>query len=263
MEKERTRIRFSGSTLKIIAIVSMLIDHVGAGIIGRYLSKMGLENLVIGSGTYEQMVEWLTEYGTPFLAYFYARILGRIAFPIFCFLLVEGYFKTKNVNKYLCRLGLFALLSEIPFDLFAYGTAFYFGYQNVFFTLFIGLAVLIALDYALNMNGKKTTRYLIGFVAVVVGCLAALVLQTDYNAYGIICIVVLYLFHNNKRNQTIAGCAVFALEVTAPLAFFAIWRYNGERGLKMKYFFYAFYPVHLLIIYLICVVTGLAGYSAM
>ena len=95
--------------LKMIAITTMLIDHVGAVLLPQY----------------------------PIL-----RIIGRIAFPIFCFLLVEGFMHTHDVIRYMTRIGLFALISEIPFDLLFYGRILDGTHQNVFFTLFIGLVML-------------------------------------------------------------------------------------------------------------------------
>ena len=110
----------SGSTLKLIAIITMLIDHIGAAVIARLL--------IAGQGS-----EML------YKIYYAMRAVGRVAFPIFCFLLVEGFFYTGSRKKYALRLFGFALLSEIPFDLAFSGKILEFGYQNVFFTLLIGL----------------------------------------------------------------------------------------------------------------------------
>ena len=103
----------SGSTLKLIAIITMLIDHIGAAVIARLL--------IAGQGS-----EML------YKIYYAMRAVGRVAFPIFCFLLVEGFFYTGSRKKYALRLFGFALLSEIPFDLAFSGKILEFGYQNVF-----------------------------------------------------------------------------------------------------------------------------------
>ena len=118
---------FSGSTLKLIAIITMLIDHIGAAVIARLL--------IAGQGS-----ELL------YKIYYAMRAVGRVAFPIFCFLLVEGFFYTGSRKKYALRLFGFALLSEIPFDLAFSGKILEFGYQNVFFTLLIGLLTIMLFD---------------------------------------------------------------------------------------------------------------------
>lgn len=117
----------SGSTLKLIAIITMLIDHIGAAVIARLL--------IAGQGS-----EML------YKIYYAMRAVGRVAFPIFCFLLVEGFFYTGSRKKYALRLFGFALLSEIPFDLAFSGKILEFGYQNVFFTLLIGLLTIMLFD---------------------------------------------------------------------------------------------------------------------
>lgn len=207
----------SGGTLKIIAIVSMLTDHTAAV---------------------------LLEYGTA--PYTVMRMIGRLAFPIFCFLLVEGFLHTRNVKKYALRLGLFAAISEVPFDLAFTNQPFETGHQNVFFTLLIGLLVLIAWTH---FNENQPLRIL----SVVAGCLGAGLLRTDYVFMGVLMIVFFYLYRkqpliragsveflNLLMDQWIAGAALL------PITF-----YNGKRGISLKYLFYLFYPVHLIILYLI------------
>lgn len=131
-----------GSTLKLIAIITMLIDHTAAVILERWLTAERLGGL----HTNEQF--W---YNT----YLIMRFTGRLAFPLFCFLLVEGFQHTRNVGKYAVRLAVFALISEIPFDLALHGTAFYFHYQNVFFTLLIALLVLFGFRMVKEKAGDR------------------------------------------------------------------------------------------------------------
>ncbi len=215
----------SGSTLKVIAIVTMLIDHIGAGI---------LEQLPYFSDT-DTTLYWTDRI---------LRSIGRISFPIFCFLLVEGFLHTSNVKKYAFRLFLFALISEIPFDLAFQREIFYPAYQNVFFTLLIGLITLIAMKH---FEYNKILK----IIPMFVGILVAQILSTDYAGFGVVFIVLLYVFHDNiKIRNLVCSIAIF-WELTAPIAFIPITLYNGERGFKMKYFFYVFYPAHLLLLYAI------------
>ena len=139
MEKKKG---ISGSTLKMIAIVTMLIDHIGAAVLARLLMVNGLGEL--NQTNTDAIMQWLSANGALYWTYTIMRMIGRVAFPIFCFLLVEGFLHTHDVKKYAMRLGLFALLSEIPFDLAFSSKILEFNYQNVFFTLFIGLLTMIA-----------------------------------------------------------------------------------------------------------------------
>lgn len=225
----------SGSTLKIIAVVSMLIDHIAAVLLVQELRYHYTEQL------YQ-------------IFYVMRHIIGRLAFPIYCFLLVEGFDRTKSKMHYAKRLFLFALLSEIPFDLAFSGNMVDAAHQNVFFTLLIGLLMMWVMAEIEKRNislGLKWAGYL---VAIVLSAAVAEIFSVDYGAKGIAAIALLYLFRKNKVEQMIAGCIAFLWEITAPLAFLFTVFYNGKRGLKMKYVFYVFYPLHLLILYLLSIV---------
>lgn len=233
-----------GSSLKWIAIAAMLLDHIGAVI----LEKMLI--LRTGGNYYSE--------DPLFLPYSVLRMIGRISFPIFCFLLVEGFLHTRNAARYAMRLGVFALLSEVPFDLALYGRPVYPEYQNVFFTLLLGLMVLIgfrAVEEKTDAPWK--VKRILEMLVFLAGAGFAELLHTDYAAFGILCIAVLYLFRRDRRYQLLAGCLVFLWEVTAPFAFLPIAFYNGKRGVGRKYFFYAFYPLHLLMLYFFTVFFGL------
>lgn len=254
MEQKEKR-GISGSTLKLIAIITMLIDHVGAVIVWRMILRraeaQGMVGMIIGDELYS--------------FYRILRNIGRIAFPIYCFLLVEGFQRTRSRKRYALRLGIFALISELPFNLALSSEVIHTAHQNVFFTLLIGLLTMIAADAISNSGSRKVpvfVRYLAEIAVFAAGAFMAEAMCTDYGAKGIFCIMVLYLFRRNKLAQTLSGAVAFSWETTAPLAFIPIWFYNGRRGLKLKYVFYLFYPLHLLILYLICLALGLAGYSA-
>ena len=172
------------------------------------------------------------------------RQIGRLAFPIFCFLIVEGYYHTHDVRKYMGRLFVFALISEIPFDLALKPGWFYPLKQNVYFTLLIGLWTIWTMD-------QFRFRRMLRLVIALCGMTFARGLMTDYSFRGVFLIVVLYLFHEERLVQCFAGAAAIAWETYAPPSFILCYLYNGKRGLRLKYFFYLFYPVHLMILGLI------------
>lgn len=213
-----------GSTLKWIAIVSMLIDHIGAVLIGKNLNSYTLE------------------FSGMMGIYNICRIIGRISFPIFCFLLVEGFCHTSNVRKYMKRLLLFAILSEIPFDLAFYGRIAALGGQNVFFTLFLGLLALAV------MQQMKYRRDMI-WIPIVLSGLAAWFLRTDYDYFGVLLIIVFYLFRENSFRRNLVAGVLCLWQPASLLALIPIQCYNGRRGGKLKYLFYIFYPGHLLILW--------------
>ena len=235
---ELKRVGLSGSTLKIIALVTMFIDHIGAVIVQRTMWMPGFDHDFWNS------------------LYWSLRNIGRIAFPIFCFLLVEGFIHTSSVKKYLGRMILFAFLSEIPFNLGISGKIINFDFQNVYWELVMGIAAMICLD----VIEKKKLNYLIQVIlrlsVIAVFALGAEALNLDYGMYGIISIVALYVFRQNKVPQLIVGAISFCWERIAPLAFLPIAFYNGKRGRNIKLVFYIFYPAHLLILYIIARVMG-------
>lgn len=242
----------SGSMLKIFAIVTMLIDHIAATVLVR----------VLQAGFDPEL----------YMVYNAMRQIGRIAFPIYCFMLVEGLKYTHNKWRYAARLGIFALISEIPFDLAFSSEVLEFGYQNVFFTLTIGLLTLIVIEEIgkRQCDEDKGGQWTAAGVALAVlasaaGMGLAALLRTDYGWRGVACILVLYFFRSRKGLALVMGYVAFVLflgEIAALPAFLALALYRGRRGWSCKYFFYGFYPLHLLLLYLTCVLMGVAGYSA-
>lgn len=242
--------RFPGSTLKIIACITMLLDHIGASLLETVLFDQ-LAAAGVTTWNYETLVTACPNIGIPYVI---LRCIGRIAFPIFCFLLVEGFLHTKNVGKYAFRLLLFAFISEVPFDLAFQKQAFYWEYQNVYFTLFLGLMVILLLH---SIETKFPTqwfpRMILSLLAISLGTSFAELLHTDYGLTGVLVITAMYLFRNHHISEMVSGClilsAMSSLEIVSIVNIPLISRYNGERGLNLKYFFYAFYPVHLLLLY--------------
>ena len=253
---QKKKFEMPGSTLKIIAIITMLIDHVGAGLLGRILNSEGIVDAL------EKGQQLSAADMRLFSLYSFMRMVGRVAFPIFCFLLIEGFEKTRNRKKYAMRLGIFALISEIPFDMCFNGKVLELGYQNVFFTLFFGMITMIVCRMIEEELEAGWKRSIVCIVATVSGMILATLCKTDYSWIGVLCIMMLYFTRNNKVRQTIAGCLCFLWELTAPIAFIPIHFYNGKRGLSLKYVFYLFYPLHLLVIYGICMALGIADAPA-
>ena len=231
---------FSGTALKTIACITMLVDHIGASCIEAGLLLPELERGEVSGGAWDQL--------SLFQLDRVLRFTGRLAFPLFCFLLVEGFVHTHNVKGYLGRLVLFGLLSEVPFDLAFFRTPFDPSAQNVYWTLALGVLAMAGLKRFEKENGLPGWQGLVWAG----GCAAlALAANTDYNASGVIIICALYLTRTNRKRQCLVGALLFLFELTAPLAFVLVWFYNGQRGAcspLQKKAFYWFYPVHLSVL---------------
>lgn len=236
----------SSFVIKLIAIITMLCDHTSDAIIGQFS---------------------------------FLNVIGRIAFPLFCFQIVVGYRHTKNVNKYLLRLFLFGLISQIPFSLFCYSYLGRIDLLNVYFTLALGLLAIYMLD-----KFPKKYKTLAIFLSLVLMIIAEFA-KTDYGWFGVCLIICIYLFYNDKslfkvknkksensityfNNNILFVIVYLALLVIKfsdyivlgaynialiliigtfiPVIFMLL--YNGKKGPSLKYLFYAFYPIHLLIL---------------
>ena len=226
----------SGSAVKWIALCTMLIDHVGAVVLQRMMNAQGYAEMMDGQDV-AAMAVWTGEHRILFYSYLIMRLIGRIAFPVFCFLLVEGFLKTRNARNYMLRLAAFALISEVPFDLAVSGTVVDFSHQNVYFTLLIGLLFLYICDEL--MKKQKKGVWLV--VAMFGTMLLAEVCHTDYGSVGVLVIALFYIFRLERTKAGVFACAVLALasmdEAVSFLALIPIKLYNGERGRQMNYFF--------------------------
>lgn len=249
----------SGSSLKLIALASMLVDHTGAVVVLRMIRNRG----GTASMTLEDYQAFMVDYSWMVSLYDVMRLVGRLAFPLFCFLLVEGFLHTGHLKKYLRNLGLFALISEPCFDFALNGRLLEFSSQNVFFTLFLGLLTLCGIrQVEQKLPGiRNTAAWLLKLLVTAAGCLAAYMLKTDYAAYGVLCICLMYLFRSHKTKAFTLGCVPLLLlsssQIFSLLDLPLIHAYNGKRGLSLKYVFYAFYPLHLLALGLIARIPGL------
>ena len=246
----------SGSTLKLIAIISMFIDHLGAAVVARILVAANRN----GVFSLSPLCRSIYLNCDLYVVYQVMRDIGRIAFPIFCFLLIEGFLHTHDVRKYALRLLAFCAISEIPFVLAFQNTFLEFHSQNVFFTLLIGLlTMMVCREIERHVAMAPLFRGLLYVLALAAGMGIAELLHTDYSYRGVFCIMMLYFARTSKPWQILVGAISFAWEIPAPAAFLPIALYNGKRGWNIKYFFYLFYPVHLLLLYLLACAVGLGG----
>ena len=232
----------NSNALKIIAMILMLLDHMW--------------------GTIIPGNQWMT-------------LVGRMAFPIFAFLIVEGYIHTSDYKKYIKRLLIFGLLSEIPFNLIYTGSIIFPFHQNVLFTLVLGLLIIHEIDKIIN--NKEIKLRVKSILKILLFLLITIIGFVDYGITGVLTIVVFYLFREFKfawlgqlislillyivffKGQSVI-INIFNYEYFLPiqgmgvLSLILIWLYNGKKGNNsklLKYIFYSFYPVHMLMLYLI------------
>lgn len=249
-------LKINNFVLRIIALLSMLADHTTKSL-----------NLIERH---------------PFLFLF-----GRLAFPIFAFLLVEGFFHTKNLKKYYIKLFLLALISEIPFNILFGLKIFYPQLQNTIFTLLLGLVTIHILEIIKNKNIEKSMKILFSLFWIFLLCSLAKLFYVDYGCFGILFILVFYyarqvkyqyifeliflgilsyfLDVNSLLSFDIFNCGViFPMECVSLFSLIFIWFYNGKLGYSGKYwkkFYYLFYPVHILIlIYIRYLLYGIIFY---
>lgn len=245
-EKGKRKICLTGMQLKYIAMITMLIDHIADCIIFPIYKEMAASDATS-----------VTPYLLDLIAkYLHMRMIGRLAFPLYCFLIAEGVRHSKHLKRYTLSLWIFAMISEIPFDLAAHGKLFMLYDQNVFFTLALSVTAYCIIKNTGNSWIKR-------LVFIVVPLIASL-LKTDYGAVGVLALYVC-MFGGICMNA-LAGtgiifygiCRLFDYDIVSfifsglisAIYIFLIYAYNGKRGKVYgnKYIYYAFYPVHLLIL---------------
>ena len=248
----------SSRALKVLAACAMLADHIG----------------------YVFMTQFTPEW-------YIFRGFGRIAFPIFCYLICRGYEHTSSLPKYMGRLLLFAGISEIPYDLCFSKTAYNPDKCNVFVTLLLGLISVTAAGTGAKyvMEKLKAPEKLrenvfmqtLCALPVIAGCMwTAKTLHSDYGWAGVAIIYIIFLFRKNEAAALtalgIANCLLLCIDITPAKGFFGVWTfnfmrtiqwfaplaclplgfYNGKKGSeKLKRFFYVFYPTHLMVLWLV------------
>lgn len=224
--------------LKLIALFFMIVDHSAVVMVERGIlqkqDSLFLPFALTASGQWWQRANW------------FLRCAGRLAFPIFAFLLVEGFVHTRHKKAYGLRLFVFALLSEIPFDLAIFGRIFYPGYQNVMFTLLLAFITLCGIE-------RFWKHRILRMLFPLAGCILAMLLRTDYGGTGAVFIVLLYLLRgsNIQLKATTAMAFLESLSCcgTGALSVFFLRCYRGNEGKwPGKYWFYFAYPGHLLLL---------------
>ncbi|MBR0200704.1 MAG: hypothetical protein IJQ42_11120 [Oscillospiraceae bacterium] len=226
---EKLRI-LDGTSLKLIAMISMVFDHVGDMFFPGAL--------------------WM-------------RMIGRLAMPLFSFCIAEGYAHTKNKQRYLMRMGVFALVSEIPFDL-AFEGRVGLGHQNIMLSFFLAILALMVFD-RIRGEGKEHAagKTLLGILCVCAVAVLALLLRADYTLFAVLAVFLFYVLRN-RHPLLRCGVGVGFLALTRTVGYYRatglslipLLLYNGKRGRGLKWLFYAFYPGHLLLLYLLKTVLG-------
>ncbi len=219
----------SGSMLKLIAVLAMVLDH---------------SALILASVFPEMGVPFFTLLGRSISVYYIMRKIGRLAFPIFCYLIAEGYCHTRKPLVYMLRLALFAVLSEIPFNLMISGSLFYDGKQNVYVTLLMGVVLLFVFD--------KVKNNLLKLICMGIVIVLAKLLKADYGLIGVLLIFLLYALRKHPVAQALLAYPFLSGGIAAWCSFGVIAAYNGKRGFASsgfwKYVFYIFYPAHIMIL---------------
>ena len=224
MEQLKKKQILDGTMLKIIAMVSMVSDHVG--------------------DLFFPGVMWL-------------RMIGRLAMPIFSFCIAEGYAHTRDKNRYLLRMGIFALISEVPFDL-AFEGKVGFGHQNIMLTFFLSILALKIFDLIRGEDPRNIGKTVLGTLAVLVMAGLALLLRADYTIFAVIAVFLFYVLRN-RHPLVRSGVGVAFLALTRTMGYYCttgfslipLLLYNGKRGRGLKWLFYAFYPGHLLLLFVL------------
>lgn len=246
LQRVKREIGFSHNFLTVVAMLSMFLDHAALTLIRNgklYGFDVDLYNNAI---MLEDAKLWIVLYNVM-------RIIGRLAFPIFAFLIVEGFRKTSNLFKYILRLLLLALISEIPYDLMVFNeflTVRCFTIQNVVFTYVIALLMLTCIRLSSGLPSLLSV-----FIAALAVVLAKL-LRTDYAIEGILLIYIFYIFRADLNIKCILALIItFLMSIehyygTAIFSVFFIYFYDGKKGyVDIGRVAYIFYPLHMLLLY--------------
>ena len=245
LELKKREIGFSHNALVIIAMFTMFLDHFAIIIIQG--GKLYGYDYSLYQNALKQPIaqKWLT-------IYLVLRIIGRISFPIFSFLIVEGFRRSNNVFKYIMRILTLAIVSEIPFDLMIFNKLSMecFQVQNVLWTYLVALIMLSIIKLMYNLP--------VGFTLfpAVIATIITYFMRTDYWLEGIILIYIFYIFRHDLNMKCLLALIVTFLMTLKNyygmgiLSIFFIYFYDGTKGyLDLKRIHYLFYPLHILILY--------------
>ena len=245
LELKRREIGFSHNVLIIIAMFTMFLDHFALIII------QGGKLYGYDYSLYQNAIK-LPEARKWITIYMVLRILESISFPIYTFLIVEGFRKTSNVFKYIMRILTLAIVSELPFDLMIFNKINIdcFQAQNVVWTYFIALIMLSILRLMHNLPVALTI-----FPATIAGVITYF-MRTDYWLEGIILVYIFYIFRRDLNMKCLlAFIVIFFMTLKdyyglGIFSMFFIYFYDGTKGiLDLKRIHYIFYPLHILILY--------------
>lgn len=218
----------NGAQLKYIAFLSMLIDHINKALIWPNLQGDGILSTI--SSVFD--------------------VIGRIAFPLFSFFIVEGFFRTHDKKKYFLNLLIFAFISEISYDMFSSKVILEFRLNNVLFSLALSLITIWILDVFRNRYEKNLGKAWIFFSIPLLTIMyfVSNFVSGDYDFHAIMTAFVFYILYDRPLAGAICAYLTIVSEVWSILGFGLTVLYNGERGIQNKIFNYLFYPVHLLIL---------------
>ena len=229
--------------LKMFACIVMLIQTVGIAVIEKgliHLDQYTQESLNQAM-SHDSRLMTLAGIGSIM------QLIGGMAIPVFAFLLVEGFRNTSDYKKYLLTMIITALVSEIPYDLAICGKVWDLSSQNAMITMCICLIMLKCMELFSNSSGfaGSMVRILIMIAAIV----WVSIFRAEYGLCMVLLVTVFYVFDTKNVLKIVLGCIISLMYVTGPIAFYGIWCYNGERKDRInKYVYYAFYPLHLLVL---------------
>lgn len=221
------RIRLNTMWLKILACICMLIDHIGA---------IFIMPLIQNGGKF-------------YIIFLIMRNIGRIAFPIFAFLIVEGFVHTKNYKKYLTRIFIFSIISTIPYNL-CFGGMVYnikywrnFTFGNVGWTFTLALIMLYSLKILEDKKYNTILKWIISMLIIAIFMMIANLIKCDRKYWGILVIAGFYLFRHSRPKQLMTGIITFLDQRYMPgvyLSLIPLALYNGEKGKDISKFVYVF-----------------------
>ena len=234
----------SGAQIKRIAVVSMVIDHVGGYLVRNWFMLSNYNIMTSETANMHMLFYWIIKV---------CDILGSMAFPVFCFLIAEGFFHSKAPRKYALRMFVFAVLTEIPFNLVHRMGVWYPGLQNVMFTLAVSILTLYVASISDSKFKGSKFQLPVRILIVILGMGLAFLLRGEYVFLGVLAISLFYYLRSYTYLRLLAFVPLAVPSFWSLLAIPVILLYNGKRGKQNKYFFYVFYPAHFLLIYAIMV----------